>query len=134
MGANYLLYVSATGTTESIWKLVNGTGTELWSGVGAQIFGGPAVSRDGRNIAFSVRQHGKALLYLEQSAELFQRRQDQWTIRPIDLFVERKLPSIGRLSVLVVSANEINARKMAIDFGQSRIFQMHFFADIASAF
>jgi Tol biopolymer transport system component len=64
LGPNYLLYVSATGTSESIWKLVNGTGTELWSGVGAQVFGGPAVSRDGGNIAFSVRQHGQALLYV----------------------------------------------------------------------
>jgi Tol biopolymer transport system component len=67
LGANYLLYVSATGTSESIWKLVNGTGMELWSGVGAQVFGGPAVSPDGRNIAFSVRQHGKALLYVMQA-------------------------------------------------------------------
>ena len=64
LGPNYLLYVSATGTSESIWKLVNGTATELWSGVGAQVFGGPAVSRDGGNIAFSVRQHGQALLYV----------------------------------------------------------------------
>jgi len=67
LGANYLLYVSATGTSESIWKLVNGTGMELWSGVGAQVFGGPAVSPDGRNIAFSVRQHGQALLYVMQA-------------------------------------------------------------------
>jgi Tol biopolymer transport system component len=67
LGANYLLYVSATGTSESIWKLVNGIGTELWSGVGAQVFGGPAVSPDGRNIAFSVRQHGQAFLYAMQA-------------------------------------------------------------------
>ncbi len=67
LGGNYLLYVSATGTSESIWKLVNGTGTELWTGVGAQIFGGPAVSPDGRNIAFSVRQRGQALLYVMQA-------------------------------------------------------------------
>jgi Tol biopolymer transport system component len=67
LGSNYLLYVSATFTSESIWKLVNGTGTELWSGVGAQVFGGPAVSPDGRNIAFSVRQHGQALLYVIQA-------------------------------------------------------------------
>jgi len=67
LGANYLLYVSATGTSESIWKLVNGTGTELWSGVGAQVFGGPAISPDGRNIAFSVRQYGQALLYVMQA-------------------------------------------------------------------
>jgi Tol biopolymer transport system component len=67
LGPNYLLYVSATGTGESIWKLANGTGTELWSGQGAQIFGGPAISLDGRHIAFSVRQHGRKLLYVMQA-------------------------------------------------------------------
>jgi Tol biopolymer transport system component len=67
LGPDYLLYVSATGTTESIWKLANGTGTELWSGQGARIFGGPAISPDGRYVAFSVRQNGRALLYVMQA-------------------------------------------------------------------
>jgi Tol biopolymer transport system component len=67
LGPDYLLYVSATGTTESIWKLANGTGTELWSGQGARIFGGPAISPDGRYVAFSVRQNGRALLYVIQA-------------------------------------------------------------------
>jgi Tol biopolymer transport system component len=66
-GPNYLLYASATSTSESIWKLANGTETELWSGQGARIFGGPAISPDGRNIAFSVRQHGQTLLYAMQA-------------------------------------------------------------------
>jgi Tol biopolymer transport system component len=66
LGPNYLLYVSATATSESIWKLANGTGTELWSGQEARVFGGPAISPDGRYIAFSVRQHGQALLYVMQ--------------------------------------------------------------------
>lgn len=64
LGADYLLYVSANGTGESIWKLANGAATELWSGQGAQIFGGPAIAPDGRNIAFSVQQGGKTLLYV----------------------------------------------------------------------
>jgi Tol biopolymer transport system component len=63
LGPNYLLYVSETGTDESIWKLANGTATELWSGPGARIFGGPAISSDGKYIAFSVRQNGRTLLY-----------------------------------------------------------------------
>jgi Tol biopolymer transport system component len=67
LGPNYLLYVSGTGTSESIWKVVDGVGTELWSGQGAQVFGGPAISPDGRNIAFSVRQHGQTLLYVMQA-------------------------------------------------------------------
>jgi Tol biopolymer transport system component len=66
-GPDYLLYVSTTGTTESIWKLANGSGTELWSGQGAQVFGGPAISADGRYIAFSFRQHGQTLLYVMQA-------------------------------------------------------------------
>jgi Tol biopolymer transport system component len=64
LGPNYLLYVSATGTSESIWKLANGTGTELWSGLGAQVVGGPAIAPDGQGIAFSVRQHGQMFLYM----------------------------------------------------------------------
>jgi Tol biopolymer transport system component len=67
LGPNYLLYVSATGAGESIWKLAGGTATELWNGQGARVFGGPAIAPDGRNIAFSVRQHGQTLLYVMQS-------------------------------------------------------------------
>jgi Tol biopolymer transport system component len=67
LGPNYLLYVSATGTSESIWKAANGTDTELWRGQGARIFGGPAISRDGKYVAFSVRQHGQSLLYVMQA-------------------------------------------------------------------
>jgi len=67
LGPDYLLYVAATSTSESIWKLGNGTGTELWSGQGAQIFGGPAISPDALHVAFSVRHDGKTLLYVIQA-------------------------------------------------------------------
>jgi Tol biopolymer transport system component len=67
LGPNYLLYVSATGTSESIWKLTNGTGTELWSGQATRVLGGPALSPDARYIAFSVRQHGQTWLYVMQA-------------------------------------------------------------------
>jgi Tol biopolymer transport system component len=67
LGQDYLLYVSATDTDESIWKLANGTSTALWRGAGARVFGGPAISPDGRYVAFSVRQHGKSLLYMMQA-------------------------------------------------------------------
>jgi Tol biopolymer transport system component len=67
LGRDYLLYVSAAGTAESIWKLVNGTSTELWRGEGVRISGGPAISPDGRFIAFTVRQNGRTLLYAMQA-------------------------------------------------------------------
>jgi Tol biopolymer transport system component len=64
LGANCLLYVSASGESESIWKLAHGASTELWRGVGAQIIGGPAFSADGRLVAFSILQGGRSLLYV----------------------------------------------------------------------
>jgi len=66
-GPNYLLYVSATGASESIWKLANGKGTELWKGQEARILGGPAISPDGGSIAFSVRERGQTFLYVMQA-------------------------------------------------------------------
>ena len=66
LGRDYLLYVSEAGTGESIWKLANGTCTELWRGEGVRVLGGPAISPDGRYVAFSVRQHGQTLLYSMQ--------------------------------------------------------------------
>jgi Tol biopolymer transport system component len=67
LGPDYLLYVSATSTSESIWKVANGTGTELWHGVGARIIGAPAIAPDGHSIAFSVRQNEKTFLYVVQA-------------------------------------------------------------------
>jgi Tol biopolymer transport system component len=66
-GPNYLLYVSSNSASESIWKFADGTGAELWNGVGAKVFGGPAASPDGRLIAFSARQNGQTLLYVMQA-------------------------------------------------------------------
>lgn len=67
LGPDYLVYVTTTGTSDSLRKLASGVGTELWSGPGARIFGAPAISPDGRQIAFSVRQEGRSLLYIVQS-------------------------------------------------------------------
>lgn len=67
LGPNYLLYVSATGTGDSIWKSADETSTELWSGEEARVLGDPAPSPDGRSVAFSVNQQGHKLLYVMQA-------------------------------------------------------------------
>jgi Tol biopolymer transport system component len=67
LGPDYLLYVSATDSAESIWKLADGTRAELWRGEGARVFGGPAISPDGRHVAFSVGRRGRTLLYVMHS-------------------------------------------------------------------
>jgi Tol biopolymer transport system component len=64
IGPDYLLYVSSGGSNESIWKLAGGTGTELWKGEEAHLLGSPAISTDGNEVAFSVQQKGKSVLYV----------------------------------------------------------------------
>ncbi|HEY2469682.1 MAG TPA: hypothetical protein VGI45_17825 [Terracidiphilus sp.] len=64
LGPDYLLYVSSTGSSESIWKLSAGAGTELWSGEGAHLLGAPSISDDGGKVAFSVQQGAKSILYV----------------------------------------------------------------------
>jgi hypothetical protein len=61
LGPDYLLYASTNGNGASIWKLGNGGSSELWRSDGASVIGGPVISRDGRKVAFSFRQHGENL-------------------------------------------------------------------------
>ena len=68
LGPDYLLYVSTAGAGESIWKFAKGTETQLWHAApGAHLVGSPAISSDGRSIAFSVRQDGRSLLNIMQA-------------------------------------------------------------------
>jgi Tol biopolymer transport system component len=64
LGANALLYVSSTGSGDSIWKLHGDTASELWRAPEARIIGAPAIARDGSRVAFSVMQNGETLLYV----------------------------------------------------------------------
>ena len=64
LGPGFLLYVSSNGTSDAIWKIADGTTTEVWSGVGAKITGGPEIAPDGRRVAFSVEQRGRTSLYV----------------------------------------------------------------------
>ncbi|ABC82669.1 PD40 domain-containing protein [Anaeromyxobacter dehalogenans] len=62
LGPGYLVYVSAKGAGDGLWKLQDGASTELWSQPGARIAGAPAVRRDGRRIAFWTREGGRTRL------------------------------------------------------------------------
>lgn len=62
-GAGFLLYVSSRGTGDVIWKLEGGRVTELWNGPDTRVVGGPAIARDGRRLAFTIRRtDGRTLL------------------------------------------------------------------------
>jgi dipeptidyl aminopeptidase/acylaminoacyl peptidase len=65
LGPGYLLYVASKGRSDTIWKLADGAAAmELWSAPDARIVGGPEVSPDGRQAAFSIEQQGRTLLYV----------------------------------------------------------------------
>jgi Tol biopolymer transport system component len=67
LGAGFLLYVSSTGTGDSIWKLQDDRATQLWSSPQTRVIGGPALARDGR-VAFSARRDdGTTMLWVVNS-------------------------------------------------------------------
>ena len=66
-GPDYLLFVAAAGTGESVWKMAGTATTQLWSGADARVIGAPAVSADRGLVAFSVRQSEKTRLYVTRS-------------------------------------------------------------------
>jgi len=63
-GPNYMLYVSARGQAEGIWRLTGAVATELWSAPNARVIGGPAVAPDGQRVAFSAETNGRTRLYV----------------------------------------------------------------------
>ena len=67
LGPNYLLYVSSRGGRQGIWKLANGTNSELWGDAHRTIVGAPAIAADGRRIAFTASDGARTLLYVIES-------------------------------------------------------------------
>jgi Tol biopolymer transport system component len=57
-GAGSLYYVSSAGDRDAVWKVGGKESVEVWSGRRERIIGGPAISRDGRLIAFITEQEG----------------------------------------------------------------------------
>jgi Tol biopolymer transport system component len=62
LGPDYLLYTVRNGVSDSIWKLHDEAATELWTAPETRVIGAPAIAPDGRHVAFSIRQSGRALL------------------------------------------------------------------------
>jgi Tol biopolymer transport system component len=57
-GPSYFVYLSSTGGDDGLWKFQEGSSTELWKGSDGAVVAAPAISRDGRQIAFVVRGKG----------------------------------------------------------------------------
>lgn len=64
LGPDYLLYVSSKNSSDAIWKLADGTATELWTAPNAHIIGSPEIDPASGRVAFSIEQLGKTMLYV----------------------------------------------------------------------
>jgi Tol biopolymer transport system component len=66
-GPNYFVYVSARAGRQGIWRAADGQSRELWSDAHAILVGAPAVAPDGRQIAFTVADGERTILYTMDS-------------------------------------------------------------------
>jgi Tol biopolymer transport system component len=66
-GPGFVIYVSRQAGRNGVWKLADGTATELWSDASADHLGAPAIAPDGRRIAFAVERRGTTQLYVINS-------------------------------------------------------------------
>jgi Tol biopolymer transport system component len=64
LGRGYIIYRAPKAGTDGLMKLVDGTSTELWSGVDGRALGGIAISPDGQRLTFLVQRHGQTQLYV----------------------------------------------------------------------
>ncbi|HEY7642358.1 MAG TPA: winged helix-turn-helix domain-containing protein [Steroidobacteraceae bacterium] len=68
LGPDLLLYRAPKAGTDALWKHEGSADArELWSGREGRVIGGPALSADGKRVAFTVQSRGKTWLHLMSS-------------------------------------------------------------------
>jgi Tol biopolymer transport system component len=64
VGPGFLVYRAPRAGTDALWKLSDGTSTQLWSGTEGRAVGGASIARDGRRLAFLAEKGGRTHLYV----------------------------------------------------------------------
>ena len=68
LGPDSLLYRAPKAGTDALWKHQGSADArELWSGREGRVIDGPALTADGRRVAFTVQSRGKTWLYVMNS-------------------------------------------------------------------
>jgi Tol biopolymer transport system component len=111
-GRDYLLYLSSQGGPRSLWRFKDGAAMELWKAAEGGLTTPPAVSPDGRQIAFSARRGGSSRLSVMD--------QDGTNLRPLIEGVEVRDPvSWSPDGKSIVAAAGDRLIKIAVDGGVS---------------
>ncbi len=63
-GPDYLLYLSSRDLADGLWKLQDGSASELWKATEGAVLAAPGVSADGGHIAIAVMKLGRPRLYV----------------------------------------------------------------------
>jgi Tol biopolymer transport system component len=63
-GGTSLFYLSSRGTGDGLWRFEDGQATEIWKGSDGALLDPPAVSPDGKHVAFAFRRGEKLTLHL----------------------------------------------------------------------
>jgi len=58
-----LFYLSSRGAGDGLWRLQNGQAQEIWKGSDGALLEAPALSADGRSVAFGLRRDGRLQLH-----------------------------------------------------------------------
>jgi len=59
-----LFYLSSRGTGDGLWRFEDGQATEIWKGSDGALLEPPAVSPDGKRVAFAFRRGEKLTLHI----------------------------------------------------------------------
>ncbi len=62
--AGVVVYRAPKAGIDSVWRLANGGGAELWSGANGRVVAGPALAPDGSRVAFTVQTPHATQLYI----------------------------------------------------------------------
>jgi len=64
IGPGEILFLSAKGAADGLWRFKDGRVTELWRGSEGAVIAPPAISADNAQISFVARQGGRGRLYV----------------------------------------------------------------------
>lgn len=105
-GPKLIVYRSSAGGRDGIWRFKEGSALEVWRPSDAPLMGTPAITPDGQQISFVMRQHGRGALYVMTA--------DGTNLTPLaaalDILEEPAWSSDGRW--IVVTANDGAGNKL----------------------